>query len=68
MSITEVRQWVSDHFLPAVMVAATPAAENICLSRNGLSIVDILRPHSNVSQLNGAQTHSPAEYALFVAE
>ena len=53
MSMNEVKHWISDQFLPVVMVAASPAAENICLSRNGLNVVDILRPYSHVQQLNG---------------
>eukprot|EP00798_Chlamydomonas_sp_ICE-L_P000836 gene836-33567_t len=51
-ALMELRSWIYDTFLPVVMVSGTSAAENICLCRNGLSLVDILRPYGHVTQLN----------------
>lgn len=52
-SSTQLRQWLQELYQPVVMVAATPAAEAILQARNGLSLVDLLRPYSNVAGLNG---------------
>ncbi len=50
-----LKQWIGDTFTPVVLVAATPAAEAICVSKNGLSIVDLLRPFSVITRLDGAR-------------
>ena len=54
MAQPDFRVWVQDLHAPCVMVAASPAAEQLCVSRNGLRIVDMLRPVSRLSQLRGA--------------
>lgn len=50
----DVRSIIEERFLPTVLVTGTPAAEALVQSKNGLSIVDILRPYSHVRNLNGA--------------
>lgn len=47
------RTWVEDLHTPVVLVASTPSAENICVSKNGLGIVDVLRPFSQIPRLDG---------------
>lgn len=49
-----MRLWLQELYHPVVAVAATPAADNICLAKNGLSLVDVLRPFSQIPALNGA--------------
>ena len=56
--MVDVRSWVESHFHAVVLVACTPAADNICSSKNGLSIVDVLRPYSHIPQLNGARARA----------
>ena len=53
-SQAQLRLWLQDLSAPVVMVAATPAAEAAIAGRNGLSLVDLLRPYSALSNLNGA--------------
>ncbi len=53
-SQAQLRLWLQDLSAPVVMVAATPAAEASIAGRNGLSLVDLLRPYSALSNLNGA--------------
>ncbi|GLC57223.1 hypothetical protein PLESTB_001201000 [Pleodorina starrii] len=48
----DIRPWLQDLYAPAVLVAATPAAEAVVQVKNGLSLVDLLRPYSSVYQLN----------------
>ena len=48
-----LRAWIDARFAPAIYVASAPAAEAICVSKNGLSIVDVLRPFSQIVGLNG---------------
>lgn len=52
-TMEDVKVWLQEHYLPVVLVAATPAAEAIASARNGLSIAELLRPYSHLSQLNG---------------
>jgi hypothetical protein len=49
--VMDMKLWIQEHFVPVVCVAASPDAEAIC-QKNGLSVVDILRPYSHVRQLN----------------
>ncbi len=51
--LEQFRAWLQDRYLPLVAVAASPAAEAICVSRNGLSLVEVLRTQSMVTGLNG---------------
>ncbi|MEW5318844.1 MAG: hypothetical protein WDW38_010029, partial [Sanguina aurantia] len=48
----DLKLWLQELYQPVCMIVASPAAEALCQSKNGLSLVDILRPHSHVSQLN----------------
>lgn len=48
--------WLRDQYQPVVLVAGTPAAEAICSSKNGLTLVDMLRPFGHVRQLDGKAT------------
>ncbi|GIL54165.1 hypothetical protein Vafri_9740 [Volvox africanus] len=48
----DIRPWLYDLYAPSILVAATPAAEAVLQVKNGLSLVDLLRPYSNVYQLN----------------
>jgi hypothetical protein len=48
-----IRVWLQELFAPVVLVAATPAADGIITARNGLTLVDLLRPYSHVTQLSG---------------
>jgi len=60
MELNSLRAWIYDRFAPVVLVAGTPAAEAICQSANGLSLVDILRPPGQtVAPLNGGADVSP---------
>ena len=56
----QLKAWLLERYQPAVLVAATPAAEAICQQSNGLSIVDMLRPLSLVNQLSGKFRALPA--------
>lgn len=49
----DMKSWVQGLHGPVVMVASSPAADGLCTTRNGLSIVDILRPYSHLTQLKG---------------
>lgn len=49
----DLKLWIQEMYQPVCMVVASPAAEALSQSKNGLSLVDILRPHSHVPQLNG---------------
>lgn len=49
----DLKLWIQELYQPVCMVVASPAAEALCQSKNGLSLVDIFRPHSQVPQLNG---------------
>lgn len=48
-----LRDWVKETYNPVVVVAATGAAEAICSSKNGLSVVDLMRPFSHVPRVEG---------------
>ncbi|KAG1664040.1 hypothetical protein FOA52_010459 [Chlamydomonas sp. UWO 241] len=50
----ETRAWLQERHQPVLMVAADPAAEAMCMERNGLSLVDVLRPFSHLTQLQVA--------------
>jgi hypothetical protein len=52
-SPADAKAWLQDRFQPVILVSATPAVEATCQSKNGLSIVDILRPFGAMQQLNG---------------
>lgn len=53
MAQPDFKVWVQNLHAPCIMVAASPAAEQICTTKNGLGIVDLLRPFSYLSQLKG---------------
>ncbi|PNH07473.1 Trafficking protein particle complex subunit 8 [Tetrabaena socialis] len=48
----DIRPWLQELYAPAVLVATTPAAEAILQVRNGLTLVDLLRPYGSLYQLN----------------
>ncbi|KAG2489318.1 hypothetical protein HYH03_012150 [Edaphochlamys debaryana] len=48
----DIRPFLQDLYAPAVLVAATPAAEALVTAKNGISLVDLLRPYSSIYQLN----------------
>lgn len=50
-----IREWLQQQFKPVVQVSASPAAQLIC-AKNGLELVDVLRPYSQLSQLQGGCT------------
>jgi hypothetical protein len=52
----EVKAWLESLYAPAIAVAASSAAETLLQTRNGLSVVDLLRPFGFVPQLNGELT------------
>lgn len=45
--------WLRDHFLPTVLVAGSPQAEALVFSKNGLQLVDLLRPFHHLQYLDG---------------
>lgn len=49
----DFREWISDRLTPAVMVVSSPEAEDMCQEKNGLSVVDLLRPYGFLHQLSG---------------
>jgi hypothetical protein len=53
----QLKAWLLERFQPVVLVAASPAAENICLQASGLTVVDLLRPTCTVNQLSGECTN-----------
>lgn len=57
----DIRSWLQEQYAPAVLVASTPAAEALVQAKNGLSLVDLLRPYSHVFQLNGGTRHLTAK-------
>lgn len=50
----DLRQWISERFAPVVMVFATPEAEEMVQVNNGLTVVEMLRPHGAFRNLSGA--------------
>jgi hypothetical protein len=50
----DLRAWLQDKYNPVVAVVSTPGAEAICIHRNGLNVVDVLRPFGTLQNLNGA--------------
>lgn len=48
----QLKSWLRERHQIAVAVYSTPAAEAV-LAKNGLTIVDFLRPMSLVNKLNG---------------
>jgi hypothetical protein len=58
----DIRTLIEERFAPTVLVTATPAAEALVQTKNGLSIVDILRPYSHVRNLNGEQGNLAAAW------
>lgn len=60
----EVKGWLRQQYLPVVLIAATPAAEAACATRNGLSLVDVFRTQSVVTGFNGASASRTAAAGL----
>lgn len=51
--MVDIRPWLQELYAPAVLVASTPAAEALIQSKNGLGLVDLLRPYASAFGLNG---------------
>ena len=49
----EFRDWILERLTPAVMVISSPEAESMCQEKNGLTVVDLLRPYGFLHQLSG---------------
>ncbi len=49
----EFREWILERLTPAVMVISSPEAEEMCQEKNGLTVVDMLRPYGFLHQLSG---------------
>lgn len=59
-ALQEVVSWLQEElFSPVIAVAATPAADSILAARNGLTLVDLLRPFNEVTGINGEPTLYP---------
>lgn len=56
-TIEWMRGWVQQLYRPVVLVASSPEAEAMCQSKNGLTVVDLLRPFSRVQNLSGEGRH-----------
>ncbi|PNW88325.1 hypothetical protein CHLRE_01g024400v5 [Chlamydomonas reinhardtii] len=50
--MVDIRPWLQELYAPAVLVASTPAAEALIQSKNGLGLVDLLRPYASAFGLN----------------
>ncbi|KAG2449122.1 hypothetical protein HYH02_005870 [Chlamydomonas schloesseri] len=50
--MVDIRPWLQEQYAPAVLVASTPAAEALIQSKNGLGLVDLLRPYASAFGLN----------------
>ncbi|KAK9805365.1 hypothetical protein WJX73_007226 [Symbiochloris irregularis] len=48
----DLRNWILERVSPAVMVVSSPAADAICREKNGLTVVDLLRPHGSFHHLS----------------
>lgn len=49
----EFREWILERLTPAVMVISSQEAEEMCQEKNGLTVVDLLRPYGFLHQLSG---------------
>ncbi|GMH36041.1 hypothetical protein BSKO_03909 [Bryopsis sp. KO-2023] len=47
-----LRSWVRERFVPVVMVLSSDEAETICREKNGLNLVDVLRPFGHLANIN----------------
>lgn len=48
-----LRDHITERYTPSVVVLATPEAEAACRDKNGLSVVDLLRPFGFFHHLSG---------------
>jgi len=53
MSSKKFRDYILERYTPSVLVLATAEAEKICQEKNGLSVVDLLRPFGFFHHLSG---------------
>ncbi len=55
-----VKDYILERYTPSVLVLATAEAEAICQEKNGVSVVDLLRPFGFFHHLSGkhANLHS----------
>jgi hypothetical protein len=49
----DVRAWALNRYTPVVMVVCSPEADTMCQEKNGLSVVDMLRPYGVLHNING---------------
>jgi hypothetical protein len=50
---SKFRDYLLERYTPSVLVLATDEAEKICQEKNGLSVVDLLRPFGFFHHLSG---------------
>ena len=55
----EFRNWIMERFTPVVMVVSSPEADRMCEERNGLTVVDLLRPYGFFHHLSGVLSAYP---------
>ena len=49
----KLKDYILERYTPSVLVLATPEAEKMCQEKNGLSVVDLLRPFGFLHHLSG---------------
>ena len=54
----DFRNWILETFTPVVMVIPSREAESLVADRNGLTIVDLLRPYGYFHHLSGMSAHA----------
>jgi len=52
-----LRSWIEERFAPAILVASTPETDD-AVAKNGLTMVDLLRPLGHISRLDGKFPHA----------
>ncbi|KAK9916791.1 hypothetical protein WJX75_007099 [Coccomyxa subellipsoidea] len=63
----EFRDWILERLTPAVMVISSPEAESMCQEKNGLTVVDLLRPYGFLHQLS-VPVRTVGEHAYRIRE
>ena len=61
----DFRNWVLERFTPCVMVIASPEAEAMCQEKNGVTVINLLRPFGFFHHLSGEC--SPTIYVVLVS-
>ncbi|BDA40386.1 probable trafficking protein particle complex subunit 8 [Coccomyxa sp. Obi] len=63
----EFREWILERLTPAVMVISSQEAEEMCQKKNGLTVVDMLRPYGFLHQLS-VPVRTVGEHAYRIRE